>query len=446
MWAKIEIVPSERKVIYLPPLLYSSFMNHTNILFGTKTVRTRVECSDSLWDEEGTFERPIKILLTSKLRDRLHIPETLIYQIRIYENRLSIGPVIGMMLGIHSHLYNPKHMEKYSDRFGIYNKVGGLICAFSAKSIDWKRQVVFGLFYDIESSSWKYGSFPLPNIVYRRDFHCSSRIVKKIINLTNGRTFNSYRFSKHELYSFASKDSKLSRHIPPTELSSDFNQVKGFIDKHLKVILKPNDLSRGRGICIIEKRDSGYIITDYRFKFTVESTLRDEESLTRYFDINKSFFNKYLIQKYIPLAGIDGSFFDIRVVMQKNGQGIWGCTGIECRVSGKSCHLTNISRGGYALSLDEALRSAFPEDCDYELLKSRIDRFCMRFCKHMDTFGAHFAEFGMDVAFDTGKNLWFIEANVFPSFKGFKKMDYDTYLAIRHTPFLYALYLSEFKD
>jgi hypothetical protein len=64
----------------------------------------------------------------------------------------------------------------------------------------------------------------------------------------------------------------------------------------------------------------------------------------------------------------------------------------------------------------------------------------------MDKMGEHFAEFGMDVAFDINKNLWLIEANVFPSFKGFKVMDYNNYLNIRYTPLIYAVSLTEFYE
>jgi glutathione synthase/RimK-type ligase-like ATP-grasp enzyme len=64
----------------------------------------------------------------------------------------------------------------------------------------------------------------------------------------------------------------------------------------------------------------------------------------------------------------------------------------------------------------------------------------------MDASGEHFAEFGIDIAIDTNKNLWLIEANVFPSFKGFKKMDRDTYLSIRYMPILYALSLTQFGE
>ncbi len=129
------------------------------------------------------------------------IPETLIYQAKIERNNIIIGPVIGFLLGIHNHDYSLGHMKKYSDRLGIYNKVGGLICAFSSVSIDWEKRTVYGLYYNSKNYKWEYGIFPLPNVIYRRDFHQSQEIIDKLLTATNGRLFNSYRFTKLELMS-----------------------------------------------------------------------------------------------------------------------------------------------------------------------------------------------------------------------------------------------------
>lgn len=444
MWAKIEVVPSDHEIIYLPSSMAVDCKQSVTISFGGKSVNSNIQYSDDLKLEESSFENPGRIRLSDKLKEKLLIPESLVYRVKILDSCIIIGPVIGLLLGIHTHRYNPRHMRKYSDRFGIYNKVGGLIYAFSPKSVNWKRHTAYGLFYNIVTTSWEYGCFPLPEVIYRRDFHSNPEFIKKLIEFTGGRLFNSYRFSKYELYDYIRLDSELSKYLPPTELSLRFNQIKNFIDCHSKVILKPINLSRGRGICIIERIDSIYKITDYRYRYPIVSVLYDNESLEKFFDINQSFFDKYLIQKYLSLARISNSLFDVRVVMQKRKDKSWGCTGIECRVSNGNSHLTNISRGGYALSLDEALQQAFVTD--YEILSQQVNEFSKKFCSYMDTLGEHFAEFGMDIAIDTDKNLWLIEANVFPSFKGFKKMDRSTYLSIRYSPLLYALSLTQFGE
>jgi glutathione synthase/RimK-type ligase-like ATP-grasp enzyme len=444
MWAKIEVIPSDREIIYLPSSIPIDCKQYVDIIFGGRVVNVSVEYTADQRLEESSFENPRKIGISDKLKDKLLIPETQVYRVIISDSLIAIGPVIGLLLGNDTNRYNPKHMKKYSDRFGIYNKVGGLIYAFSPKSINWQNQTADGLYYNIVAKSWEYGCFPLPEVIYRRAFHTHPKYIEKLIEFTDGKLFNSYRFSKYELYDCVRLNSELNKYLPPTKLSLKFDQVKKFIDDHSKVILKPIDLSRGRGICIIERMDSIYKITDYRYRNPEVSVFSDNESLENFFAINKNFFEKYLIQKFLPLARIGNSIFDIRVVMQKQKNKVWGCTGIECRVANNDSYLTNISRGGYALSLDKALYQAFPED--FELLAQQVNEFSQKFCLYMDTSGEHFAEFGLDIGIDIDKNLWLIEANVLPSFKGFKTMDWQTYLSIRYTPFLYALSLTQFGE
>jgi glutathione synthase/RimK-type ligase-like ATP-grasp enzyme len=445
MWLKFEVITSDLEIIYLPSTLSELINQDASIKFGGgDPISAAVLFSDEIELSEGnTYKNPGRIRISNKLRDKLFLPESLIYQVKISNSCILVGPVIGLLMGIHTHRYNPKHMQKYSDRLGVYNQVGGLLYAFSPKSINWIKHMAYGLFYNIATAKWEYGCFPLPEVIYRRDFHSNPAYIKKLMEYTDGRLFNSYRFTKMDLYNYLSPDKGLKKYLPQTELSCNFEQVRKFIDLYQQVILKPIDLSRGRGICIIEKIDLIYKITDYRSKYPATSILYDYGSLERFFALNQNFFDRYLIQQYLDLAKIGNSFFDIRVVMQKHKGQVWGCTGIECRVSEHS-HLTNISRGGYALTLDEALRKSFVKDC--KTLTFKIDEFCQNLCLHMDQMGHHFAEFGLDIAIDIDQNIWLIEANVFPSFRGFKKIDRQTYLSIRYTPLLYALSLTEFGE
>ncbi|MDF2686060.1 MAG: hypothetical protein K0S55_1241 [Clostridia bacterium] len=442
MWVKFEIVPSDQKIIFFPSSIEMDCGSSIEVKFGRKSVEAEIQYFDDFeFKKESSFNNPNILRLTNELKETLLIQESLTYQIKIVESNIIIGPIIGLLLGMQTSIYNPSHMKKYTDRLGIYNKIGGLIYAFSPKFINWKNHTTYGLFYNIATSDWEYGHFPLPEVIYRRDFHQDPMIIKKLEKYTGNRLFNSYRFSKYELYDFIGLNKRLNRYLPPTELSLWFDQVKRFIDQYTKVILKPIDLSRGRGLCIIEKVNSACKVFDYRYRQPIISMLSDNEALENFFSENQSFFNKYLIQKYLPLARIGNSIFDIRVVMQKQKDKGWECSGIECRVSKENFSITNISRGGHALTLDEALQQSFIKD--YELIPQQIDDFCQRFCSYMDTMEKNYAEFGIDIAIDINKNLWLIEANVFPSFKGFKLLDSKIYNKIRYTPLLYALSLTQ---
>jgi glutathione synthase/RimK-type ligase-like ATP-grasp enzyme len=258
--------------------------------------------------------------------------------------------------------------------------------------------------------------------------------------------FNTARFTKLHLYLYLVKNKTLFKYLPPTTFCKDYNLVKRFINRYENVILKPANLSRGRGICIINRVNGIYLVSDYRRKPNLEIAINNDEELQAFFERNTDLFKGYLIQKRLELAKVDDQPYDIRIVMQKEKPQEWKCNGIECRVAAKKSLLTNISQGGFALTIDEALERSFNlTESQREDKKQELYSLCLSLCEHLDKMGHHFAEFGIDIAIDEDGTMWIIEANVFPSFKGFKLMDYKTYLNIRYAPMLYAASLAGFE-
>ena len=222
MWIKIDIIDLESNIIYLPTVISKTITESVFVCFGKKKVSAQVQVMEDITvDDTHSFNNPITIKVSRKLVNELLIVESLTYQLVVDKGIIVIGPVIALLLGNRNHLYNPDYMKKYSDRLGVYSKFGGLIYGFSCKSIDWDNNVVYGLYYDNEKSQWRYGKFPLPTVVYRRNFHICESLIKKLINVTDGKLFNSTRFTKYELYKFVEKDKDLSKHLIPTELSLD---------------------------------------------------------------------------------------------------------------------------------------------------------------------------------------------------------------------------------
>ena len=125
-------------------------------------------------------------------------------------------------------------MDKYSDRFGAISKVGGLVCAFSPRAIDWENKMVYGLYYNYSMSVWQYGKFPIPTVIYRRDFHTNRDDIEKLIDVTEGKLFNSWRFTKYGLDQYIRKNKELLKHLPETEQSNNYEQIQKFIDKYQK--------------------------------------------------------------------------------------------------------------------------------------------------------------------------------------------------------------------
>jgi glutathione synthase/RimK-type ligase-like ATP-grasp enzyme len=447
-WIKLKEYQDEEMCLKLP-MLRSNLItsNQLFIQFGIKEQPCKIDIiKKDIRLNRNSYTDPAEVLISSSLLKKMHIPIDLIYQLKISKDKAIIGPSIGLLLGEKNQLYNPTYMEKYSDRFREYEEFGGLVMAFSTRSIDWEEKIAYGMLYDPTQKMWRYDSAPIPAALYRRNFHQNFDRINQLIEMTNKNLFNSHFFKKSDLILL--KDEKeIRNHVPATYLLKKMDDLIEFIQDRERIILKPVSLSRGRGIFTLEKNQElaeGYILYEHQNEFLLRHLIPDNKALEEMF-IKLNLLNKhYLYQTYIPLLKINNRPLDVRVVMQKYDIKSWKCSGIECRVAGENEVLTNISRGGEAMTLEEVVIGT-GIDQSYDKIYESIINLCQKFCNLIDRKDEHYAEFGIDIGLDQEGYPWIIEANIFPSFKGFKEMDYEMYLKIRSQPIFYAVHLQGFS-
>ena len=414
------------------PMLRSNLItsDQISIQFGIKEQPCKIDIIErDIRLSRNSFTNPAEVLISSSLLKKMHIPMDLIYQLKISNDKAIIGPSIGLLLGEKNQLYNPTYMEKYSDRFREYEKFGGLVIAFSTRSIDWEEKIAYGMLYDPTQKKWRYGSAPIPATLYRRNFHQNLDRINQLIEMTNKNLFNSHYFKKSDLILL--KDEKeIRNHVPATHLLKKMDDLFEFIQDRERIILKPVSLSRGRGIFTLEKNQKpaeGYILYEHQNEFLLRHLIPDTKALEEMLKKLNLLNKQYLYQTYIPLLKINNRPLDVRVVMQKYDIKSWKCSGIECRVAGENEVLTNIARGGEAMTLEEVVIGS-GIDQSYDKIYESIINLCQKFCHLIDRKDEHYAEFGLDIGLDQEGYPWIIEANIFPSFKGFKEMDYEMYL------------------
>ncbi|MGM0904480.1 MAG: YheC/YheD family protein [Bacillota bacterium] len=448
IWAQIKPFNSKEKTLKLPRNLNKN-SNHPSlrVKFGIKEVVSPIVIeNESLLLQNNSAQAPADIYVSSSLIEELNLPTDIVYQLMITKEKITIGPTIGFLLGEKNQIYNLDYMKKYSDRFGEYERFGGLVIAFSTRSIDWEKRIVHGMIYDPELKDWKYGAAPIPASIYRRNFHQNPAVVNKLIRLTNNKLFNSHPFNKSDLYTLQNEP-EIEHYLPKTNKLKNLDELIHFLKEKRKVIVKPATLSRGRGIFILEQskgETEEYTLYDYSNNYRSLHIVQGPEELKELLSGLDLFKQAYLYQTYIPLLRVNDRLFDIRVVMQKTDIKQWTCTGIECRVAGVNEELTNIARGGDAMTLEEIIAESGNKFSTVKIYWS-ILKVCYDFCRLMDKRPGHFAEFGIDIALDENGMPWLLEANIYPSFKGFKKLDYHSYLNIRYQPLYYAVRLQGFE-
>jgi len=444
IWIKVIKQDISDDTIYLPKKVAEKLPKEVTLQFGLKEIKVNLcEIEKSSIDKKNSFEDSIEVLCGKDIIQKLYIKESLIYQMIYKDETLYIGPVIGLLLGEQSYYYHNRNMQGFTRGMDIYNEIGGLFIAFKDISIDWNSMVINGLYYDNEVMEWRYGTLPFPSVVFRRAFYTSQKVVDELKRLTGNRVFNSTRFDKWEMHKILERHKNFQEYLPETKELIDIKFFHNFMNKYSDVILKPAGLSRGRGICFVHRINDNFGIYDYRISDNPRFYIVDKTSADEF--IENNFIQKnYIIQEQVKLATINGAPFDIRIVIGKNEDKRWRCRGIECRKAGAKNKITNISRGGQALSINNAMRLAFGPCIDTNKIRNELISVALKFCEIMDNSGEHFAEFGLDFAIDPNKHYWFIEANVRPVFRGFKQMDYENYLHIRHMPLLYAASLAGF--
>lgn len=442
-WVRLAVVPGRLPRLAAPAL---PGLGHAprwvTVTAGLATARALLVVDANAADVPAGFDTPAEVEVTQALLDRLPLPLGPRYRLRDAGDRLELGPVIGLLLGNHPHRYTRRYMAKFSDRLGIYGRLGGVIGAFSAACVDWSTRTAHGLCYDPDAPGWRHGAFPLPGVVYRRNFHTVPEQVARLWEVTGGRLFNSHRPTKWDLYAGLRRDPLLAPQVPDTLRVQDGEEVGELLGRHGVVILKPNALSRGRGICILKHLEGRLRLVDYRGPSLRRTTL--SRAALRALVADELVPHDYLVQQYVELARVGSSVVDLRVVMQRLPEHGWTCTGMECRVSPPGEDITNVARGGRARAVRETLAQALASPDDVDAVVEGVMALAHGFCRHMDREPQHFAEWGLDLGVDVQGRVWFLEANVFPSFKGFRQLDKATYLRIRHAPLEYAASLAGF--
>ncbi len=165
VWVKLKPFKDDEVIIKVPRGILKHTLNQLlEIQFGIKKETCVYFINDeSAFLRNNSYEYPIEIYVSTSLVEKMQIPLSLVYQLNIAYGKVMFGPTIGFLLGEKTQIYNPEYMEKFSDRLGGYEKFGGLVIAFSPRSIDWNKEIVYGMIYDPEQKKWKYDSAPIPS-------------------------------------------------------------------------------------------------------------------------------------------------------------------------------------------------------------------------------------------------------------------------------------------
>ncbi|CAM5795525.1 MULTISPECIES: YheC/YheD family endospore coat-associated protein [Brevibacillus] len=306
----------------------------------------------------------------------------------------------------------------------IGRKAGIRVFVFSPRQVDFSTRTVTG--FEYRDGSWRSGTFPLPAYIYDRCFVGPSYrhykpFVEKLQN-DPSITFLGHGLSgKWQVHQMLIKSPLLAKWLPPTSLFS-FPKLQQTLKRHGSAIIKPIAGTHGIGVVRIDQTGDSYHLTGRNLENQPFSkTIRTQNGLNTYL---AGFIGgrTFLVQPYLSLHTPDGTPFDVRVLVQKNGNGEWETTGKAVRLGNKQSITSNLHGGGKAAPLPIFLAKHFSEKTRSKI-EMQLDQLVAELPPFLELEHGRLVELGIDVGIDTSGNIWIIEVNSRPGRTVFRMID-----------------------
>lgn len=331
---------------------------------------------------------------------------------------LVAGPIIGI-LTVKRGAGFKGNKKNYIDIIQTAKSLGAIVYVFNVEDIDWSTRTTGAYFYQESSSTWNYlAQTPLPQVVYNRIPYREDEekgyvqsAIRQLISMPTLHLFNHHFFNKWDLYDKLSHNPRVAHYIPESRKLRSFKDLSQMISNHPLLYLKPISGKAGKGIMTIQRSSSHYVLKQRVGNQLAASSFHSEMDLWN--QIKKKVHIGYVIQQGIPLATFDGRSFDIRVLVQKDGKGVWGLSGVGIRVAGKNSITTHVPRGG-SIALPENVFRSYMSESDYEALMIRLEKTVLELADALEGSYRNLGEFSMDIGINRTGQLWFFEANAKP--------------------------------
>ena len=397
---------------------------------------------------------PEENLISSKVMEYLQLP--LLKELTITatgSKELAIGPLIGIMASRSKKRTLPpftsqNNLLREFLTYALNIKCLGFV--FYPEDVDMINHKISGFFLTTDQqgyTTWKKHVFPLPDTVYDRImFRTQERkkLTKEVASYfirNNIPFFNPKFLSKWETYGVLLTNPALHRYLPDTKKYDRPESLIKFLEIYKTVYLKPINGSLGKDIIRILLVPEGYRFQYRKKKVSVTGVWPTPQELST--ELPKLIDSKhYIMQQGLELIKYNGRFFDIRVLMQKNGQGQWVNTSTVARVAEEGSIFPNVAAGGVPKSMETLWHNLTSADWFSSQTYAQTIQISLASAETLESSLGTFGEIGLDIGIDSLGNIWIIEINSKPSRKVFpadhpqlKKMsiklpmDYAAYLA-----------------
>ena len=295
-----------------------------------------------------------------------------------------------------------------------------------------KSHSIFGkLFYKLSQRKIENIAFLAAKILGESFPECNTMVIEIEFNLKGEiwiqDTLLHLPRSKWDQHQILYSNRFLSSYVPETDLMTE-SSFKHFIHKYNEIILKPCIGQEGNGVIKVSSNDDRkYEIDTGKFKHKNLHFKEAYQFLKEHYLTEK----EYIIQKRLPLAMINDSPIDIRVLTQKN-EASWAVTGKIIKVAKPGVFNTNPPKkyigfkdGIEDSNIDQDIKSS---------LNFHLDKICLIASKKLEQKKPDIHTIGFDIAITKQGDIWIIEGNYAPDLYMFYTLEEKSmYLKIMKT-------------
>ncbi|MDB5083183.1 MAG: hypothetical protein JWN30_69 [Bacilli bacterium] len=457
-----------RKAVVVTLLNSAPFLRTTLIVPKSLVSELKLQVGQvvTLWF--GQLQQSVRILMDDLRREyrqviwlsddvvkALNCPIGKTLSIRVEDNRLRIGPIVGILANVRTQKNAPSGMQEpvFIKLLAAAESQHAFAYLFTPRDVNFTAHNVKGYVWS-EKSGWSSVQAPLPDVIYdqliSRKF-ANSELVKQfqrqIDTLSTIPYFNPSFFDKWEVHQWLYGENAVQSYLPQTSRYESISFAALFLNNHQYVYVKPVNGSLGKGIIRIDKDTSG----SFHYQIKSKTGIDKEGNAATAHDVFSALHKRliagdYIVQQGLHLATYQGRPFDIRILTQKDHAGKWRRTKSFCRIAQEGDITSNLATGGYALPvakvLEESIRS---KDMIKKIQKdlSSLIRTAPEVIEHSS--GLLLGELGFDVGVDVRGNVWLIEVNARPWKKPTTEQGSMEIVNQSFTrPIQYAIYLAGF--
>ncbi|MFJ6208455.1 YheC/YheD family protein [Lysinibacillus sp. NPDC092081] len=341
------------------------------------------------------------------------------------------------IIGMLHHRLDPRTVLKSYAYAAVAQAEGAQFFYFTPKSVDFDTRSIRGKVY--ENGDWHEKMMPFPDVIYNagspEKLSVSKDIIEKLkkeIPVTTYSIGNKWNVMKR-----LKEAKEFDKYLIPSEVVENVDLLHKFMAFYKKVVFKPIDGRKGKGIYFISKvgRTNFEVKKDRETTFCTQSQL--DELIRRQLSTGT-----FIVQPYIQSKTKSGQIYDFRLHVQKNGEGKWVITTVYPRIAPNGSIIPNINNGGFTNYLDPFLEQEFKEDA-YDI-RRMLEHFSLSLARHLDEiqmeqFGEVIDEIGIDIGLDEQRKIWMYEVNWRPGCPPAFYLELDVVInTIR-----YAMYLAK---